>query len=169
MTASVIRTPDDLALWAASHEPSDNMLGKPAYWHQVMFMRNQVRSLFFPIEENIHPVRVVGTHRSKSVELPVYSLAVPGLVEVRLRNNFYDWKISVKASHRLPDLFMGLFDTLTAPSAIYCQGFSADWIFGPYAQNPSQFSLEIFDDYKVYTLLYILSRTLGLPVQRSKT
>jgi hypothetical protein len=168
MTASAARTPDDLALWATNHEPGDDMLGKPAYWRQVMFMRNQVRDLFFPIEENIYPVRVVGTHHSKSIELPVYSLAVPGLVEVRLRNNFYDWKISVKTNRRLPDLFMGLFDTLVAPPAIYCQGFTADWVFGPYAQNSSQFSLEIFDDYKAYTFLYILSRALGLPIQHPK-
>jgi hypothetical protein len=116
--------------------------------------------------------RVIGTHRSKSVILPVYQISRPdvGLV-VTLRNNFYNWKVSFQSEQRILVDFDGLFATPppidpeytgNPLSSVYFEGFKPEHIFGYYMNSDRrQFSAEIRDDYRLWTTLFLVMRHLG--------
>lgn len=81
---------------------------------------------------------VVGEHTTKSVRLPVYSIRSLALgLEVRARNNFHDWKLSVllRGGKPVTDTFGDLISreedgTAKSISEHYCEGFTNDWVFG---------------------------------------
>jgi len=94
----------------------------------------------------------------------VYGIVVPGKLEMRLRCNFYDWVISVKSDVPIADNFHSLFGRDKQQLDVYSEGFSSDWVFGPYAANNQRFSLELPDKYSLYTFCYLLREGLGLRV-----
>lgn len=98
---------------------------------------------------------VIATHYSKSIELPVYLLEYKGL-QIILRNNFYDWKVSVNSPFPLvlPEDIIRTENEKINP--IYCEGFSPEWVFGMYKENNQQFTLEIGSDYFLFTLIYFM-------------
>ncbi len=149
--------------WANEHQPNNDLLWHKGFEHQFLFVRDDLSRLFSVTFEDwkANPVRVVGTHRSKSVLLPVYSLAFGG-IEVRLRYNFYNWKLSIKSNRPVPDNFFQLIDREERISPIYFEGFPRNWCFGPYCKNPKRFSAEIGKDYDLYTFLYLVSEGLNL-------
>jgi len=104
---------------------------------------------------------VIATHTSKSCVLPVVSIEPLGLNwRATLRNNFYNWKVSVETlDGREVDVDHGrLFDPTEAHNACYCEGFPADRVFGSYAADPSRFTVELDSEHEVFTLLFLLSR-----------
>lgn len=104
---------------------------------------------------------VVATHTSKSCVLPVVSVEPLGLNwRATLRCNFYDWKVSVETiDGREVDIDHGrLFDPNETHAACYCEGFPADRVFGSYADDRSRFTVELYREHEVFTLLFLLSR-----------
>lgn len=100
---------------------------------------------------------VVSTHRSKSIELPVYLLVHPTEgIEIIMRGNFYDWKVSVISDKPVIDNFYGLFDPTKQWDERFCEGFDPAWIFAPYAENQQQFTLEVGGDFTLFTFLWLL-------------
>lgn len=86
---------------------------------------------------------VCSSHTSKSCKLPVvYGQVFPGVL-VRIRGNFYDWKVSVESEMELDIDHEWLFKPMESHSACYFEGFKEEWIFGPYAEDKRRFSVEI--------------------------
>jgi len=81
-------------------------------------------------------VMVISTHTSKSVTLPVFELQWNDFLFIA-RYNFHDWKLSVRAPIRveLGIDFHGLFKPDAKINKVYCEGFSAEWVYGPYSEN----------------------------------
>lgn len=157
--------------WFNEHQPATDLLWRNGAIDQFIFVRDRLPPLFGLLYKSLDDppyVRVVGAHHSKSVELPVYSIKVPE-VEVRMRNNFYNWVVSVKAEQHVPDIFGHILskDNRTGPvQLIYAEGFTEDWIFKPWharAMGPCKFSLTLSrSDYQLFTFLYLLTEALGL-------
>ena len=98
-----------------------------------------------------------------NVKLPVFQINLEEYgIEIVLRYNFYDWKISVKSDTPLDFDYMGLFNANQQFSDIYCQGFPKDKIYGSYDQNHSQFTIEISSTYNLYTFIFLLKNYLGI-------
>ena len=150
--------------WAVAHEPGEEMIYKNGYWDQIMFIRDRLSALFFGSykEWEAHPVRVVGEHTSKSIRLPVFSIMIPGKLEVRLRANFHDYVVSVDSAAPVPDNFYDLFERSERQPLHSCEGFEPEWVFGPYANNNEQFSLRLGNEFQLYTFCYLLHAGLGL-------
>ena len=140
--------------WANAHEPKDEMLWKRGYWDQIVFVRDEIHRLFVVTyeESKKNPVMVVSTHTSKSIELPVYSIKIPG-IEVRMRYNFYDWKVSIRSDLPVPDVFHNIINKGEKVHQVYFEGFQNDWIFGSYREDPHQFSVEIGNEYNLYAFI----------------
>lgn len=155
----------ELQEWANAHEPKDGMLWKRGYWDQITFVRDTLPQVFFKTytQFKANPVRVVGDHTSKSIDLPVYSIKV-GDLEIRMRYNFYDWQVSVRSEKSIPDTFFSLINKDEVIHNVYFEGFERNWIFGSYNQNPQEFSVEIGDEYKLYAFMRIVSGSLGILV-----
>ena len=73
-----------------------------------------------------------------------------------LRNNFYDWKVSVDSKIPINIDFLNLFDTKEKIHSVYCEGFKEEQVFGCYEENKNQFSFSLSDDFKLYTFLFLL-------------
>jgi hypothetical protein len=150
--------------WVNAHEPGDEMIYKEEFWQQIMFVRDVINFLFRTCYEDYkaNPVRVVNTHTSKSIKLPVFSIAVTDRVNVLLRYNFHNWIVSVVSTSPVPDNFFGLFDREEEQECVYCEGFAAKWVFPPYASSPERFTLSLGNNYSLYTFCYLLAEGLGL-------
>ena len=130
-----------------------------------IFVRDRLcqllRSTYEELRDN--PLLVISTHYSKSVKLPVFQINLEKYgIEMVLRYNFYDWKISVKSDKPLDFDYMGLFNPTEEISYLYCEGFPRDKVYGSYEQSHSQFTIEIGSHYDLYTFIFLLKNYLGI-------
>ena len=106
-------------------------------------------------------MQVIGSHRSQSVSLPVVKI-VPavGNWSAIVRGNFRDWKVSFEWREKFPfTLDTGrLFDLHAKYSSVYCEGFPAANVYGPYIENPHKFTAELYDDVSLYTFFFMVDR-----------
>lgn len=102
-------------------------------------------------------IEVISTHMSKSVELPVYRLKLKDGTIFILRDNFYNWKISVISPKSVTANFVELFDPREVIHAVYCEGFPKDLVFGSYSQNSQKFTVELKNNDEVYMFFWIFA------------
>ena len=155
--------------WWSTNTPREELIYGKGLDEQCIFVRNQLAGdLFLRYETdycrcadwsdtlNSFTPYVIGTHVSKSVCLPVFELCLPrcGLTII-LRNNFYDWCISVESKKDVVCDFTGL--SCMSGRKGYFEGFPNDRIYQPYSSdNRKNFSAVLDNDYEVYTFMFIL-------------
>lgn len=157
--------------WMNNHPVGLEMLWKGAAHSQLQFVRDMLHYLIVPGHSAVrkdHPVRVVSTHTSKSVLLPVYELTTPEwdggytwdarelAVRLRMRNNFYNWVVSVESNRWVHDRFRDLFDREEQVLPVYAEGFEAEWVFPPYAESRDPFTVSLPSNYDLYTFCWLL-------------
>jgi len=88
-------------------------------------------------------VLVDGTHRSKSVLLPVYHLAMWPGINIWARDNFHNWMVSVDSRF---DIHVNddFFQTDEDIHSCYLEGME-DKAFGPYSKNKRRFTIQCYD------------------------
>lgn len=157
MTETATKMP--LQEWANNHEPSENLIFKDGYWEQIRFVRDTIPYVLTKtykkgriIQENI---RVISSHVSKSVELPVYQIRLNDGTSFTLRYNFHDWKVSVDSPTPVETDFMGLFNPDEQIGDVYCEGFPVETVFSSYNRNKNRFTVEIPDEYHLFTFFWI--------------
>jgi len=116
---------------------------------------------------------VIATHRSKSIDLPVVRFERPDLgVAFVLRDNFYNWKLSVLTERPIvDDGFQYLFNTTPPPEPdytgdplrdCYFEGFPSRLVFGYYGDgHNTRWSAEIHGDDAVWTTLFLCMKHVG--------
>lgn len=157
--------PVDVTAWMRVNDPDENLKYAKGFGEQVCFVRDYLCELLNSNYEEMYenPPMVIGIHYSKSVKLPVYQINLEKYgIEIVLRYNFYDWKISIKSDKPLNFDYMGLFNPTEEIESHYCQGFPEDKVYGSYEQNHSQFTIEIESYYDLYTFIFLLKNYLGI-------
>ena len=157
--------PVDVTAWIRVNEPDKNLIYAKGLGDQVCFVRDRLCQLLRSTYEEWcdNPPLVISTHYSKSVKLPVFQINLEKYgIEMVLRYNFYDWKISVKSDKPLDFDYMGLFNPTEEISYFYCEGFPKDKVYGSYDQSHSQFTIEIGSHYNLYTFIFLLKNYLGI-------
>jgi hypothetical protein len=152
--------------WLQNNQPKDEMYWKGSAQDQFYFMRYAVIGAFplkdKPDLENFRAnLCVISTHTSKSITLPVYEILWNGFRFI-LRGNFHDWKVSIDSPIPIFINFskFGLFNPEQKIHYVYCEGFQGEWVYGPYAGNPKQFTIELRNnEHEVYCFLKILTHT----------
>ncbi len=157
--------PVDVTAWIRVNKPDENLIYAKGLGDQVCFVCDTLcqplRSTYEEWRDN--PPLVISTHYSKSVKLPVFQINLEKYgIEMVLRYNFYDWKISVKSDKPLDFDYMGLFNPTEEISYLYCEGFPRDKVYGSYEQSHSQFTIEIGSYYDLYTFIILLKNYLGI-------
>ena len=157
--------PVDVTAWIRVNEPDENLIYAKGLGDQVCFVLDRLcqllRSTYEEWRDN--PPLVISTHYSKSVKLPVFQINLEKYgIEMVLRYNFYDWKISVKSDKPLDFDYMGLFNPTEEISYLYCEGFPRDKVYVSYEQSHSQFTIEIGSHYDLYTFIFLLKNYLGI-------
>jgi len=155
--------PVDVTAWMRVNEPKKDLIYGERIWTQVSFVRDVLCNLWMPDYEywDDNPVLVISTHMSKSVRLPVYQINLEKYgLEIVLRNNFHDWKVSIKSKRPLEFDYMELFDPTEVFYSQFCEGFPKSKVYGSYEQNQSQFTIEIVSQYNLYTFMFLLKNYL---------
>lgn len=158
--------------WANRNVPDEQLFSRGGYWKQIVFVRDNILRLLAPSYEEYTDICdnrtwVISTHMSKSVLLPVYRIELPNGMAFTMRYNFYNWKVSVSSPRDIHTDFMGLFDPNGKYAYCYCEGFPEEYVYGSYAENKRQFTIELYDEYKLYNFFWIFSHcVLG---NRNKT
>ncbi len=154
--------------WLLVNEPDEGLIYKDGPKQQVQFVKNKIyRNLFFDKEcvglercsdeyddvyDRFLPM-VVSMHKSKSVLLPVFELNLKSVgVKIVLRNNFYDWNVSVESEKEI----VCDFKNLLTEEKCYCEGFPNNKKYGKYEDNCKCFTVCIPDDYKLFTFMWLL-------------
>lgn len=155
--------PVDVTTWIRVNEPSKDLIYKEGSGKQIVFLRDVItRGLFYSCEngnydhekyDSFQP-KVISTHTSKSVTLPVMKICLPSVgVEMIFRNNFYDWNVSIKSEKFLDFDHKGLIND---DRDCFYQGFPDEWKFGNYNDNHKQFTICIGSDYDLYAFMFLL-------------
>ncbi len=140
---------EKLQKWATENEPGDNMIWKPSYWDQIIFVRDQLRHCL----DKGFKVDVISTHTSKSIVLPVYEIKYKGHRFI-IRYNFFNWIISAIMKKPLTIDFGNLFDKDSKSG--WAEGFQDSWLFESYSKNKKKFTIEMQDRYEVYTFFWLI-------------
>lgn len=164
--------------WLRENCPPNNLLWSVTATEQIVFVRDVLAPVFdlygHDVEQGRGAPEVVSEHKSKSVTLPVYRLCYGGdccSVEVFLRGNFHDWRISVQStdsnggglvlSKRATSLFEGAhyanrYVEGDPIGPVYCEGFSAEWCFDRYRDYCREFTETIRDRYRLFCFVHLL-------------
>ena len=174
--------PVDVMAWYKVNESDDKLAYKKYALEQILFIRNEICAIFTDKEYDVnHPeikdmdfktkldhhvkyrkehepmVLAVSTHMSKSVLLPVMEINLKSVgVKILLRNNFYDWNISIESEKDIDCDFKDIF-TDDDYKHCFCQGFPEERIYGKYEENHKKFTICIGYDYKLYTFMWLLA------------
>ena len=134
--------------WIDSHHPEKTLKFSGAFWNQFSFIDNIFSRLI-----KTHEIKVISTHLSKSILLPVYKFQVKGL-EVVMRGNFHDWNLTFKVRNECKlDLNLILEPFGKAVSYYFHQGFPDEWVCSqPYKEGRKMFSMVVNNDYELYSL-----------------
>lgn len=157
--------PVDVTAWMRVNEPDENLIYAKGLSDQVCFVRDTLCTLLRSTNDEFYnnPPMVISTHYSKSVKLPVFQINLKKYdIEIVLRCNFYDWKVSIKSKKPLNFDYMGLFNPMEEIPYYYCEGFPREKVYGSYNQNHSQFTIEIVSRYDLYTFFFLLQNYLGI-------
>lgn len=156
--------PVDLLTWMRVYEPSNTMLFNQGYWDQTVFVRDEINRIFYPKYEDCeaNPVKVISTHMSKSIVLPVYYIFLKAYdTKIILRHNFYDWKVSVDSACDI-DGVDDFFQERVAISPVYCEGFADNQVYGMYKDDHKRFTVELSSNFhRLYTFFYMMKKSLS--------
>ena len=162
-----------LQKWISEQIVGDDMLWKGAFGRQMEFIRDSLAPLVgvgLIYQEKQEIADVIATHRSKSIILPVVEITRKDLgLRLTMRENFYNWKLSVLSEKPIQADFTGLFHT-TPPidknytgdplAGVYFEGFPSDRIFRYYEDDKKRFSAEIWGYQPMWTAVYLVMRAV---------
>jgi hypothetical protein len=164
--------------WMREHPVGLDMLWEGPAGAQLGFVRDTLarglmgRGLDLDAYEEMNVCTVISEHMSKSIELPVYSIYRPDWgLRLVLRDNFYNWKLSVISEKPVLAMFDDLFYchpprepdyTGDSLSSVYFEGFPGELIFGYYGpSDKKQWSAQIGSKYTLYMVIVTILRALG--------
>ncbi len=129
------------------------------WWDYVEIVRR------FSCKFDIADVRVVGKYvvhtppPEEALPMPAVALTCQGIM-VALRWDFgamrkwpLEWTVSVRRRSAYLGPTFGIFDPVFDLRRRGVEGLSPEFLFGPYRDNPAQFSCEVQDEWDVATLL----------------
>lgn len=161
--------PVDVTTWIRVNEPDEKLIYKKGQGRQVCFIRDDImRNMFFNLEnkdlngkydhdryESFQP-RVISTHHSKSVLLPVMEIELKSVgIKMVFRDNFYCWNISIESENPIEFEHKGLIND-DSYHYCFCEGFPKDRIHGKYLEDHKKFTMYIRNDYDLYTFMFLL-------------
>lgn len=145
-----------LQAWFMENMPKEQMVYREAANAQIVFFRDECREMF---DKNLELVEVVSTHRSKSIDLPVYHYKLKNGIEMIVRDNFHGVKVSVYSPIALDFPEMLFTDGITEPVLpVYCEGFEKAWVFDTHRNNKKLFTVGL-ESRKYFSIMMFLLKS----------
>jgi hypothetical protein len=160
-----LKSGEPLQKWALAHEPEKTSPDFERYWNQIMFVRDVVPGI---LAQNAgerlmieHGIRVIATHTSGLVLLPIFRIELENGGTFTMRCDFHSWIVSFDAPYYVEADFTNLFDTRARVIATSCDGFPKDCIYGSFAENPGQFTITLLGDtHYLFTFFWIFTQKM---------
>lgn len=148
---------EQLLMFMRQWDIDDNLIYKKAGINQAIFVRDTLAGNLL----HYVPVFAISTHMSKSVSLPVYGITMRNGIKLIMRDNFYDWKVSVILPKPLPKNYLPteLFSNREDIPDYYLEGFHDEWAFKTYDPDDdkqTKFTVEVRNKYDIYVLFFYL-------------
>jgi len=149
--------------WAKANSPREDLIYKDGYKRQITFVIETIPVIFYTkIKEDYtemqNRIKVISTHTSKSVTLPVFKVSLKDGTSFIMRYNFHNWKISVSSFSPVKTDFLGLFDPKKRVSHTFCEEFPKDRVYPSYAENNKQFTIELPRGYyHIFTFFWVFA------------
>ena len=153
---------EHLLYFMRKQEIPEEMIWKRAAINQECFIRDVIGNMLKV------PTFKISSHVSKSILLPVYGFTMRNGIKVYCRENFYGWKLSIELPKERPDHpFVDILpeDLISEgyksdESDVYFEGFKTKWVhkgYRPDDRKQKKFSIGIVNNYKFYTVMYLLN------------
>ena len=150
----------ELLDWMRGWELKETLVYKNSAENQAIWVRDKIAQGLLKCK-----CFVVSTHVSKACKLPVYYLKLRNGIKVIMRNNFYDWKVSVEIPESYDNLRVGYMplDCIMNPGedilSCYCEGFKKEWVYGKFdVESPNKkFTVQVHESEELYVLLRSLN------------
>lgn len=171
--------------WISQQIVGDEMLWKGSWGRQLEFIRDDIARLIgtgmsYHQFEDEQIARVISTHTSKSIVLPVVEITRTDLgIRFIMRNNFHDWKLTVLSQKPIEADFSSLFYTEPPPepgytgdhlSSVYFEGFPKDLVRGYWSENKCEWSAEVYSYHEFWTVIYLCMKAIGaMPIRKYMT
>lgn len=131
-----------LAGFSEQNPIPETMIWKAAAERQMEFLDSVVLGLF-RMRDREAGLRVAGRHTSKSIALPVVEIRAPTCgLWVCLRDNFYNWAVTVESRAHADGDFSVLNSEPDYMNKVYFEGFERSGlpVYGPHEDDQKHFS-----------------------------
>ena len=164
-------TPISLNDWFTANKPDSGTLWEKAAYKQIEFFRRLVMAVCLHKHQSnleeldvTRPV-VIGEYTSKSIKLPVVEFRSKNGIVFTIRDNFFNYKVSVDSPFPITVDFFDLFDPEPKDylHPVYFEGFPKNKVFRSFSENTKQFSVQLLSQEDVYLLIWLIVRSLELP------
>lgn len=143
-----------------THEIDESKVWKQDAISQMCFVRDTLCNYLLRV-----PVFVVSTHRSKSIDLPVYYFEMRNGIRAIMRENFHGWVVTLLLPFpvTLEDFCHGHGGEpfIEDIRPCYAEGFRPSWVHPYVKENARRTTFTVDGDYKLYTLFYLLNKLPG--------
>ena len=165
-----LQPPRLLNEWLSENMPKETMRFRNGFWDQVNFVRQEIlgflsyeperRDSYF--EEEFDPlrkegIRVIATHGSKSIDLPVYDFTWRG-IRFTMEYNFHIWFISVRSSVAMSIDFDNLVGDGDYRNSGCVNGIASKDLFPPYKQDHRNFTVCLGNNYLVFVFFWLIKQ-----------
>lgn len=135
----------------------------PFLAQQLMSLQTEISHRLFPTPYRgpACPVHVVGQDEH---QLPIFSLFIPGKLEMRFKfSHLGHCIVSVRCEpgYEAYDKFHDLFDQSEQVTAEEASGFDERWLLGPYVNDRSAFTV-LLPSASDISIFFLLGASLGL-------
>lgn len=156
----------ELPDWYNANVPS-SPARRRRYLQQLLFVLEELTKLFYPdpVIAAANQPRVVGEHRVLFINLPIYSMMVPGWLEMQFIGNFEQWVVSISCREVVPNRFHGLFDSMEPLSPVDLQHFDVPWRDRTYGIDRQYFMVKLPSDWHLWTFCFLLEDALNLRIK----
>jgi hypothetical protein len=167
-----LRLPLPLQEWIDRAYPDDPSSPTGGCPRQCLYVRDSLAPMLWMDRERrwgdpFPESKVISTHRSRSTILPVYELSRPDLgIRFVLRNNFFDWKLSVSLERPVDVDLRGLCETAPPPPPaqhnlvpVYFEGFPEDLVYPHYeVSDRRRWSAAFWCNEALWAAMFLLLR-----------
>ena len=147
--------------WVNDNNPGEYLEYRKGWWDYIETIRRLAEK--FGIEDSY--IQVVSTYLMNTPP-PCEQLLMPVLRFNAPNTQFilkYDfgaypeaWTVSVQSSVDIAPMKPGLFDSGRDLRAKVISGFEREWVYGPFSENPRQFTCEVRDEWDLACLFRLV-------------
>lgn len=164
-----MKLPAPVLKWANKHEPKKDGLDKESFWQQIDFVFETLPPLITNSQEALDSVRnhitVISENKTiicrKPSYDPLFQITHPNGLVITLCW-LGEWVVSFQSTTPITaDFGKYLFinKKVDIGGLTECMG---KYLFGSYSKNNKEFSIECTDDYRLYTVLWLIGQNLKI-------